>query len=118
MIFLPLETRHCIAYSMMDNQQSGKLPWEHMVASVQDLRAYKAVVLTIFEDGRVNSGRLLVLKQFTDDVCDQVQDSSAIRHYYEHTMLPMIGDLYRTRIRRKVAQLAMFGILVCLTLVI
>ena len=103
---------------MMDNQQSGKLPWEHMVASVQDLQAYKAVVLAIFEDGRVNSGRLLVLKQFTDDVCDQVQDPSAIRHYYEHTMLPTIGDLSRSRIRRKVAQLAMLGVLVCLTLVI
>ena len=59
-----------------------------------------------------------MLKQFTDDVCDQVQDPSAIRHYYEHTMLPMIGGLYRTRIRRLVAQLAMLGILGCLTLVI
>ena len=93
----------------------GKLHWAHMVASVQDLRAYKTVVLSMFEDGRVNEGRLLVLKQFTDDVCDQVQQPDAIRHYYDYTVVPTLTDLSTPSIRRLGPTLAVLGVLGCLT---
>ncbi len=96
----------------------SKLHWAHMVASVQDLRAYKTVVLTMFEDGRVNTGRLLVLKQFTDDVCDQAQQPQAIRRYYERTVLPALTDVTQPTIRRLITPLAVLGVLGYLTCVI
>ena len=69
--------------------------WAHMVASVPDLRAYKTVVLSMFDDGRVTLGRLVVLKQFTDDVCDQIDHPDSIRHYYENVALPSLKDMYQ-----------------------
>ena len=69
----------------------SRLRWYDLVDTVQDLRGYKAVVHSMFEDGHTNTGRLAVLKVFTDDVCRGVDRPELIREYYTKSLLPKLS---------------------------
>ena len=63
---------------------------------MQDLQGYKAIVHSMFDDGRVNHGRLLLLKAFTDDVCDSLDGDDGIREYYDKCVLPKLTARLKT----------------------
>lgn len=43
--------------------------WENMVKAIDSKEKYRWTVRCMFEDGKLNNGRLLVLDVFTRDVC-------------------------------------------------
>ncbi len=64
-----------------------QLPWWNkalqIVSSPED---YKLVINSMFEDGKVNRGRLAVLEVFTTDVCAKHPHlTTEIQHIYEST---------------------------------
>ena len=65
--------------------------WEDLVAAVTDITGYREVVRSMFDDGVVNPGRLMVLRVFTREVCARVTDGDTIWRYYQQTVLPRLG---------------------------
>ena len=68
-----------------DREPCRQLPWcDDAVAAVTSLDAYAAVLAFLFEDGKVNQGRLHVLKLYTQEVCTRHPHLAAeIERYYE-----------------------------------
>ena len=57
--------------------------WDDAVNTVTSLQSYKQIVVTLFVDGIINWGRLVVLKEFTKDVCHHHPDiaTEVCSHY-------------------------------------
>lgn len=60
--------------------------WDDAVHIVTSVHSYKWVVQALFEDGNVNWGRILVLKEFTKDVCEHHPNIAAeVWSHYKET---------------------------------
>ena len=58
--------------------------WEDAVKSTTSVKTYQEVVHFMFEDGKINRGRLKVLEVFTKDVCHHYpQLTSEVWDQYE-----------------------------------
>ncbi len=45
--------------------------WEKWLTDIETPEQYSRLVAVLFEDGKVNAGRWIILKLFTKDLCDR-----------------------------------------------
>ena len=68
--------------------------WNAAVTTASSIKTYAQVVQYMFEDGKVNRGRLEVLEVFTKDVCVMYPHlTNGIWAHYESVLLVINGPV-------------------------
>ena len=58
--------------------------WSELVDKCRTLEAYKTIVNAMFSDGKFTKSRIIVLQQYTQDVCECLnhKESTDINYFY------------------------------------